>query len=292
MSESRILVTGATGATGKETVKLLLEQGHSVRALVHAHDERAATLERAGAETVLGDLQNLDSVRSALEGIRSAYFVFPIQPGILQGAAYFAQAAKEAGVEGVVNMSQAPARRAAKSHASQDHWIAERIFDWSGVPVVHLRPTLFAEWILYWAGFIQSGVLPLPFGTGKHAPIAAEDQARVIANILIDPRPHVGQTYPLFGPKETTFPEMAMDLSRILGKTVRYEQVDVPTLKQLAEKNGRKLGDFFWQHVTEIAIDHQEGVFAGTNDLIELIGGKPPMSFQAFVEKHRGQLTA
>jgi NAD(P)H dehydrogenase (quinone) len=54
--------------------------------------------------------RNFDSVRSALEGVRSAYFVFPIQPGILQGTAYFAQAAKEAGVEAVVNMSQAPAR--------------------------------------------------------------------------------------------------------------------------------------------------------------------------------------
>ncbi len=166
----------------RETVRLLLESGHTVRALVHTRDNRSEALAEAGAEIVLGDLRDFNSVRAALEGVRSAYFVFPIEPGILQGTAYFAQAAKEAGVQAIVNMSQATARRIAKSHAAQDHWIAERVFDWSGVPVVHLRPTFFAEWLLYWAGFIKAGILPLPFGTGRHAPIAAEDQARVIAN--------------------------------------------------------------------------------------------------------------
>ena len=292
MSDSKILVTGATGATGKETVRLLLERGHGVRTLVHSHDDRSKALAQAGAEVVLGDLRDFESVRGALEGVRTAYFVFPIEPGILQGTAYFAQAAKEAGLEAVVNMSQATARRVAKSHAAQDHWIAERVFDWSGVPVVHLRPTFFAEWVLYWAGFIKAGVLPLPFGTGRHAPIAAEDQARVIANILIEPTAHVGRTYPLYGAKETTFPEMADEVGRLLGKQVRYQQVDVPTLKQLAKDNGKEFGDFFWQHLSEIAIDHQEGVFAGTNDLVESIGGKPPMTLDQFVEKHRSELTA
>ncbi len=248
-------------------------------------------LAQAGAEIVLGELLDFESVGGALEGVRSAYFVFPIEPGILQGTAYFAQAAKEAGVEAVVNMSQATARRVAKSHAAQDHWIAERVFDWSAVPVVHLRPTFFAEWVLYWAGLIKAGVLPLPFGTGRHAPIAAEDQARVIANVLIEPKAHLGKTYPLFGAREMTFPEMADEIGRLLGIPVRYQQVDVPTLKQLAKENGKEFGDFFWQHLSEIAIDYQEGAFAGTNDLVERIGGKPPMTLDEFVEKHRSELT-
>jgi NAD(P)H dehydrogenase (quinone) len=256
MSQHKILVTGATGKTGRETVKLLLDRGQAVRALVHREDDRAADLGKLGAEIVLGDLLDFESVRAAMEGIETAYFVFPIKPGILQGTAYFAQAAKEAGLKAIVNMSQASARRAAKSHAAQDHWIAERVFDWSGVPVTHLRPTLFAEWILYWADFIKAGFLPLPFETGRHAPIAAEDQARVIANILIAPEKHQGKTYPLFGAKETTFPEMAQELGRILGKPVQYRVTDVPSLAKLAAEHGKPLPDFFWQHVTEIAIDY------------------------------------
>ncbi len=291
MSDRKILVTGATGATGKETVRILLERGNAVRALVRRDDDRAEALRKAGAETVRGDLRDFESVRAALEDIRSAYYVFPIEPGILQGTAYFAQAAKEAGVEAIVNMSQASARRIAKSHAAQDHWIAERVFDWSGVPVTHLRPTLFAEWALYWTGFMKAGILPLPFGTGRHAPIAAEDQARVIANILIAPEAHAGKIYPLFGAKEMTFAEMTEETSRILGMPIRYQQIDVPTLKQMAKEHGREFDDFFWQHIAEIAHDHQSGVFAGTNDLVEKFGGRPPLTLREFVEKHRAEYT-
>ena len=87
------------------------------------------------------DLLDFGQVRSALDGVQRAYFVYPIRPGILQATAYFAQAAKEAGVDGIVNMSQKSAREDAKSHAATDHWLSERVFDWSGVPTAHIRPT-------------------------------------------------------------------------------------------------------------------------------------------------------
>jgi hypothetical protein len=62
----------------------------------------------------------------ALKGITAAYFVYPIKvPGILEATAFFAQAALEQGVGAIVNMSQITARRIAKSHAAQNHWIAE-----------------------------------------------------------------------------------------------------------------------------------------------------------------------
>lgn len=41
------------------------------------------------------------------------------------------------------------------------------------------------------------------------------------------------------------------------------------------------------QFIFEVAADHEAGIFAGTNDLIETIGGRPPMSLEAFIEKHR-----
>ena len=293
ISAAKILVTGATGATGKQTVRLLRERGHAVRALVRREDDRSEALRQQGAEIMLGDLRDLESVTVALQDIRSAYFVFPIEPGILQATAYFAQAANEAGVDAIVNMSQPTARREAKSHAAQDHWIAERVFDWSPVPVIHLRPTLFAEWILYWgAAFVKAaGILPLPFGKGSHAPIAAEDQARVIANILVAPEEHKGKIYPLFGPKEMTFPQMAEEISQVIGKPVRYQLTDVPTLDKLTKENGRELGAFFWQHISEIVVDYENGIMAGSNNLVETLGGRPPMSLSDFIVKHRAEFT-
>jgi len=287
MSERRYFVTGATGATGSAVVRLLLDKKKAVRAFVHSEDDRAKKLRDLGAEVVTGDLLDFESVRAALDGVDAGYFVYPIKPGILQATAYFAQAAMEVGMTAIVNMSQISARREAKSHAAQDHWLAERVFDWSGTPVTHLRPTFFAEWALRWAGSYKSGKLRLPFGTGRHAPIAAVDQARVIANILVSPEEHKGKIYPLYGEKEFTFAEITAEVGRVLGQKIDYEQIAVPALKQSQRAD---LGDFFWQHLTEVAIDHQNGVFAGTNDVIERIGGRPPLSLHDFLVAHKDEL--
>jgi len=139
MAQKKFLVTGATGDTGGYTVEQLLELGHAVRALAHREDDRSKRLEKMGAEVVFGDFLKFTDVRVAMRGVRGAYFCYPIRPGILQATAYFAQAAKEAGLECVVKMSQESAREDALSHAAQDHWLSEQVFDWSGLTVAHLR---------------------------------------------------------------------------------------------------------------------------------------------------------
>jgi NAD(P)H dehydrogenase (quinone) len=293
MIQGKFLVTGATGDTGRATVDELLARGNRVRALAHGQDERSNKLEDRGVEVVYGDLLDFGQVKAALNGVKRAYFVYPIRPGILQATAYFAQAAKEAGVDGIVNMSQISAREDAKSHAATDHWLSERVFDWTGVTVAHIRPTYFAEWLLYLAPMIKAGRLHVPFGTGKHAPIAAEDQGRVIAGILEDPTPHAGKIYPLYGPVEYTYRETAEVLSRVLGKSVEYKQVDFEEFKTTRQAEGKAFAkerfgnDFLFQHLREVAIDHQNGIFEGTNDLVEKLGGRPPMTLEEFINKNR-----
>jgi NAD(P)H dehydrogenase (quinone) len=133
MTDQPVLVTGATGATGGYTIHALTELDVSIRAMVRKDDDRAARLRTAGVEVVLGDLLDLDSVRAAMESVSAAYFVYPLLPGLIDATAYFAQSGHEAGLHGIVNMSQVSARRDSKSHQARDHWISERVFDWSGV---------------------------------------------------------------------------------------------------------------------------------------------------------------
>src|SRR5437899_10820356 len=240
MIQGKVLVTAATGFTGGATVEEFLARGRHVRALAHREDARSKRLQELGAEVVFGDFLDLDAIRAAGQGVQHAYFCYPIRPGSIQATAYFAQAAKEAGIDGVVNMSQISAREDAKSHAMCDHWLAERVFDWSGLTVAHLRPTLFAEWLLYLAPMIRAGLFHVLFGSGRHAPIAAEDQARVIVSILEDPASHGGKIYPLYGPVEFTHKEIAQVLSRVLGKDVQYKQVSLETMRQNMASGGQK----------------------------------------------------
>ncbi len=114
MAWQRFLVTGATGDTGSHTVEQLLARGHQVRALAHREDNRSKQLQKIGAEVVIGDFLDFDAMRTVLKGVRGAYFCYPIRPGILQATAYCSHAAKEAGVDCIVNMSQISAREDAK----------------------------------------------------------------------------------------------------------------------------------------------------------------------------------
>ena len=283
MTDQPVLVTGGTGATGGFTIDALTKLDVSIRAMVHKDDDRAARLRAAGVEVVLGDLLDIDAVRSAMEGIGAAYFVYPLVPGLIDATAYFAQAAREAGLKGIVNMSQISARRDSKSHQARDHWISERVFDWSGVPVAHLRPT----YPRVRQGIAQEGLISLPFGNGRHAPIAAEDQARVIAAILADPAPHSGKTYKLFGPVEMDQYGVAKAVGDALGREVIYKPIENADFHRQLEEFG--LPEQTIQHLCAVALDFQQGLFAGTNDVIETITGTAPMTVQSFVQAHKAE---
>ena len=290
--DAALLVTGAAGRTGGYAAKLLLHRGHRVRALVHSFDDRAANLRDSGAEVIVGDLQDIDTVRAAVDGVRAAYFVYPISPGLLEATATFAQAAEEARVTAIVNMSQISARRGAASDAARIHWLGERVLDWSPVAATHLRPTYFAEWFTIFGaqGIREQGVLRLPFGDGRHAPITAEDQGWVIAAILEHPEEHAGQVYPLFGAVEMNHYQIADAISEALGRPVRYEPADIPTWIDGIKAQG--FPEFLAQHLSHVAVDYQNGIFAGNNDLVERIGGKKPTTVQEFITDHLAAFTS
>jgi uncharacterized protein YbjT (DUF2867 family) len=289
MNEAEILVSGATGRTGGAAIDELLKMGKRVRAYVRTDDERAAALRERGVEIAIGDFTDIDAIRAAMEGIRSAYFLYPLAPGIIDGAAYFAQAAKEAGVQAIVNMSQISARRESKSHLAQDHWISERVFDWSGVPTTHLRPTFFADWLVYphfakeiWA----RKKIEFPFENGRHAPIATDDQGRVIAHILANPARHEGKIYSLHGPAEMNHSEIAAAMSEVLGVEIQYAPTSIEAF-QLKMEQEYQFPPALVQHLVEVAQNYREGIFAGVNDVVEKVTGTPALSVQAFIEKNR-----
>ncbi|TKI08868.1 NmrA family NAD(P)-binding protein [Martelella alba] len=290
MSKADILITGATGRTGGATIDELLNMGKSVRAYVRAENENTQALRKKGVEIAFGDFTDLNAIRAAMEGIKSAYFLYPIAPGILSATAYFAQAAKEAGVTALVNLSQKSARRDATSHAAQDHWVSERVFDWSDVPVTHLRPTFFADWFIYpwfareiWA----RKKIEFPFGQGRHAPIATEDQGRVIATILAKPYGHGGKTYSLHGPIEMDLADIAQVMSEVLGTKIEYAPTSIEDFKEKME-NIYKFPPFLVQHLVEVAKDYQGGtIFNGTNDNVEVISGVAPLLMPAFFNTYR-----
>ncbi|MEE7463599.1 NmrA family transcriptional regulator [Methylobacterium fujisawaense] len=288
----KVLISGATGDTGRAAVRSSIDLGLDVRAMVHKQDARSEALEKLGAEVVVGDLQEIDTVRTAMEDVDAAYFVWPVAPGLLSAAVNFAQAAKEAGVGSIVNLSQRSADRHSKSESCRDTFIAEQVFDWSGVPVIHLRPTYFLEWLLYpWQlPYLRQGVLRMPVGKGRHSPIAADDQGRAIAALLKDPSAHIGKTIPLSGPVEMDHEQMAAELSEALGRKIIFQ--DLPVDEYCASLAAMGVPAYIVQHFGGAMEEYQHGAMSGADNNVELLTGKRSMTVGEFARAHADVLNA
>ena len=89
MASPKFLITGATGKTGIAAALQLLEKGGAVRAFVHRTDARSERLREAGAEVIIGSLEDMGDLRRAMAGIQRAYFCPPLDYGTLRRAALF-----------------------------------------------------------------------------------------------------------------------------------------------------------------------------------------------------------
>ena len=285
-----VLISGANGDTGRAAVRESIALGLDVRAMVHKKDARSEPLEKLGAEVVVGDLLEINTVRAAMNGVGAAYLVWPVQPGLIHATVNFAQAAKEAGVKTIINLSQRSADRESKSDACRDSFIAEQVLNWSGVPVIHLRPTYFLEWLLYpWQlPYLQQGVLRIPAGRGRHSPIAADDQGRAIAALLKSPERHIGATIPLSGPVEMDHEQMAAELTQALGRKITFQNPPIDEYCASLETMG--VPPYVVQHLRGAMADYQKGHMSGADNNVEELTGRRSMTVAEFAHAHADAL--
>src|SRR6202007_2218045 len=190
-----ILVTGAAGrvgAVGRTVTELLLKEGKAVRAMVRTEDQRAQALRALGAEVVVGDLLDLDSMHRAIAGCESMYFGMSVSDAYLAATVNAAAVAKHYCVKAFINMSQMTLAQMSihETTASPQHklhWLAEQALNWSGLPVVHVRPTVLLDgfFLIVTSDSVQkSNQIRPAFGEGRTSPVAVEDVARVVAALL------------------------------------------------------------------------------------------------------------
>ncbi len=92
------LVTGAGGGIGsvsRQVVKLLLDDGYSVRAMVRRDDDRATALRDLGAEVIVGDLTNPQDVANAMAGVERMFFNMSVSPDYLTATSITARSRKK-----------------------------------------------------------------------------------------------------------------------------------------------------------------------------------------------------
>ncbi|GAA3841699.1 NAD(P)H-binding protein [Streptomyces chiangmaiensis] len=296
MAASNLVLVAGAGGVGRTVLERLREQDVPVRAMVRRDDDRAAALRALGAEVVLGDLTRPESVAAALEGVGRMYFAMPVSPDHLLAATVVATVAREHGrLDGLIGMSQMTvsqmtATSTAESHQQRLHWLAEQVLNWSGLPVIHIRPTSFLDNPLFTTlparSIRMNGTIALPFGTGRTSPVSVDDVARVVATVLRDPVPHIGNVYELTGPRTVDMTEMAGEFARALGRPVTY--VDVPLDQWRAEVLAKVgLPQHIEQHIAVMCRLHQDNRYDRVSDDVERVTGVPAQTVEAFVAARR-----
>ncbi len=298
---SPILVTGAAGKVGSvgfKIVELLREKGVPVRAMVRRDDDRSKALAKLGAEIVKGDLTDLRDVRRVMEGCQRIYFGMSVSSSYLEATVNTAAVAKHYGVELFLNISQMTVSQmniseTTSSRQQKLHWLAEQALNWSQLPVVHVRPTIFLENPFFHDFAAESirrtGELQLPFGSGRTSPIAAQDVARVMAEILISPGRHIGQIYELTGPKAQDLNGVADEYSKGLGRTVKYHAT---SWEEWADRylKGSGLPDYVSNHLATMALLHRENRYDRLTGDVEKITGIKPLTIQEWARTQLFQL--
>ena len=296
-----ILVTGAAGRVGgigRTITRLLIQRGKAVRAMVRNEDERAQSLRDIGAEVVAGDLLDLDSMHRAIDGCESIYFGMSVSDAYLAATVNVAAVAKHHGVKAFINMSQMTVSQMSITETTASpqhklHWLAEQALNWSGLPVVHVRPTVLLEgfFLIFTRDSVrESDQIRLPFGEGKTSPVAVEDVARAIAGLLADPQPHIGRTYHLTGPQSGNMHFVAAEYSKALGRTISFQDIPVEPWRDALLERG--LPDHLVSHLATMADLHRAGRYDRMSDDVLTLTGQAPLSVGEFVRRNAAAFTA
>jgi len=298
MNAPLYLVTGAGGGTGgvsRQVVEGLRARGERVRALVHHDDARADPLRKLGAEVVVGDLTDPQDIVDAMAGSDRMFFSMSVSPDYLKATAIICEAALEYGhLEVLVNMSQMTVSQmtltsVGESHQHRLHYLAEHVLNWSGVPVVHIRPTAFLDNPIFtWLAapsLRERNMLVLPFGTGRTSPIAASDVARAVVAVLVDPSHHIGEIYELTGPVSLDVDGLAAEYARGLHRSIQGTDIAQDTwVKEVLKPLG--LPAHLEQHLATMALLHRAGRYDRATDDVEKLTGQPASTVGHYVAEH------
>ena len=273
MTETKIIaVVGATGAQGGGLAQAILDDpdgGFAVRALTRdPNTDAAKALAARGAEVVAADVDDPVSLARAFQGAHGAFCVtffwahFSPEKERTQARA-MADAAKAAAVKHVIWSTLEDTRIRVplsdnRMPTLMDHYKvphfdakgeADRFFTERGLPVTFLRTSFYWDNLIHFGMGPRKGpdgvdVFALPMGDRKLPGIAAVDIGRCAYGIFKAGKAHIGKTVGIAG-EHLSGAEMAAELSRALGRTVRYQAVPFDAYRALGFPGADDLGNMF-----------------------------------------------
>ncbi|MET3648970.1 SDR family oxidoreductase [Phyllobacterium ifriqiyense] len=229
-----ILVTGATGNIGSQVIQHLVDRGADVRALVR--DPSKANFP-AGVAVAKGDFLDVDSLRTAFEGVSTLFLLNAVVSDEFTQALIALNVARSAGVERIVYLSVIHSDIYVNVPHFAGKFGVERMIEQMGMNATILRPAYFIQNDLTIRDVITDyGVYPMPVGDKGLAMIDVRDIAEIAAIELLR-REQAPQALPtnrinLVGPDTLTGTDIAAIWSDVLGRQINYAGGDTVVFEQ------------------------------------------------------------
>ena len=280
-----ILVTGATGKTGGQTVKHLLTRGAPVRALVR-NAEKAAPLAARGVELIVGDAGDGAAVAGALDGAEKLMLTLPNGPDQLEWEMGIVKQAEAAGVEHVAYLSSTESNPENPRRIPQVHVEVAAALKASNLGWTILRPNFFMQNMFMFAASVKANdSFTFPLGDGKVAMCDARDVGEVAALVLTGDG-HLGKSYDLTGPELLSMHDAADTLSSIAGRAVAYVPEPIDDFR--TRLRNVLASEWHVEGVVELMRETaEEGGLVQPTGTVEELLGRPPCSLARFLEEHK-----
>ncbi|ANZ40278.1 NAD(P)-dependent oxidoreductase [Lentzea guizhouensis] len=265
----QVLVTGATGKSGKRVVRQLRERGHRVRAAARSGEQVFDWLDRSTWE-------------AALAGVRAVYVVQVDGTKLVRP---FVELAADLGVRRVVLASGRGIDD--PDYATDSGGVLDGLVDSenavreSGLEWTITRPGWFAQNFSegFFADAVSTGELRLPAGDGAASFVDAEDIAAVVTAALTEDG-HDRQVYELSGPAAVTVEEAVATISEHARRNVRY--VPLSPSEYVAELVSQGVTPQDAQAFADVVEPLRNGTDAYLSDGVQRALNRPPRTFAEF----------
>jgi uncharacterized protein YbjT (DUF2867 family) len=283
-----ILVTGATGRTGRNVVRELTGREVALRAFVDDLDEARQVLPE-GTDAVEGDYERPATVAAAMTGVDQVFLVAPGSPRLVAQEANVIDAAVAHGVRRIVKVSGLGAATDSAFSITRWHAESEHRLRGCGLNFTILRPNFFMQNFLFMFAprIVREGAIYAPVGDGGISMVDCRDVAAVAAAVLTAPG-HDGATYAVTGPQALTMTEAGRVVSTVTGRPIHH--VDLSPEQALRDMVEHGVREPFAEALLGLFAFFREGRGAVVTDVVAEVAGTPPRTFERFVGEHAAEL--
>jgi NAD(P)H dehydrogenase (quinone) len=279
-----ILVTGATGGLGHETIDALLTTTPATEIAALVRDASKATdLVQRGVDVRQADYFDYPALVQAFQGVEKVLLVSAVAfTDRVSQHSNVIDAAKEAGVKHLFYTSIQRSSDFVMPQVTESDLATEAYLKASGLAYTILHNGYYFEGLGYLIGTeVPESEIRVPAGEGKIAFVKRTELAAATAALLTS-EGHDNQSYTLTGSEAYSFHDVARELSALAGRPITYQSSEPAPF--IAQKVAAGFPDFVATFFAQWGDAAEHGMLAGTDDTVEQLLGHKPMSLREYLK--------